>query len=138
MRWRGPRVSSSVPPEVLEAIRREGGVAHGRSNRPMAQVVLDRARVVAIVGEPQNVWTEMRRPGPHHHGEIAEGFYIVVDGNLHLADSLGKAIPGYSDIAGIDPMARARKLLRTKALRDRPDEFWGRLIVPGWHGGWEG
>jgi len=78
----------------------------------------------------------MRRPGPYHHGEIAEGFYIVVDGRVHLADSLGKAIPGYSDIAGIDPMVRARKLLRTKALRDRPDQFWGLPIVPGRHGGW--
>jgi len=77
-----------------------------------------------IVGEPRPVWTEMRRPGPHHHGEIAEGFYIVVDGRVHLADSLGKAIGGYSDIAGIDPMARARKLLRSKAMREQPDRFW--------------
>jgi hypothetical protein len=33
-------VGPSVPPEVLEALRREGGVAHGRGNRPMSQIVL--------------------------------------------------------------------------------------------------
>ena len=47
----GSRSASSVPPEVLEAIWREGSVAHGRGNRPMPQVILDCARVVAIVGE---------------------------------------------------------------------------------------
>src|SRR5262249_37124131 len=31
-------VAPSVPPEVLEAIRREAGVAHGRGNQPMAVV----------------------------------------------------------------------------------------------------
>ena len=89
-----------------------------------------------IVGEPMTVWTEVRRPGPNSLGQICEGFYIVVDGRVHLSDELGKAIPGYSDIAGIDPMARARKLLRRKAMRERPDEFWGMPIVPGRHGGW--
>src|SRR5262249_46670060 len=89
-----------------------------------------------IVGEPRPVWTEMRRPGPYFHGEIAEGFYIVVDGRVHLADELGKAIPGYSDIAGLDPMARARKLLRSKAMRDRPDEFWAPMRPSPTHGGW--
>src|SRR5262249_18644038 len=89
-----------------------------------------------ILGEPRPVWTEIRRPGPTHHGEIAEGFYIVVDGQVHLADHLGKAIPGYSDIAGLDPMARARKLLRSKAMRERPDEFWGPIRPVQTHGGW--
>jgi len=89
-----------------------------------------------IVGEPRPVWTEIRRPGPNHHGEIAEGHYIVVDGRVHLSDELGKAIAGYSDIAGIDPLNRARKLLRAKVTRDKPDEFWKMSpVVPG-HGGW--
>jgi hypothetical protein len=78
-----------------------------------------------IVGEPHPVWTELRRPGPHHHGEIAEGFYIVADGRVYLADDLGKAIPGYSDFAGLDPMTKARRLLRSKAIQERPSEFWG-------------
>src|SRR5262249_28611146 len=51
-----------------------------------------------IVGEPHPVWTEIRRPGPTFHGEIAEGFYLISDGRVHLCDELGKAIPGYSDI----------------------------------------
>src|SRR5262249_31475629 len=34
--WVGP----SVPPEVLEAIWREGGVAHGRSNRPCVVAIV--------------------------------------------------------------------------------------------------
>jgi len=51
-------------------------------------------------------------------------------------NALGKAIPGYSDIAGLDPMARARKLLRSKALRDRPDEFWKMSPVAPRHGDW--
>jgi len=89
-----------------------------------------------IVGEPRPAWTEMRRPGPTHHGEIAEGHYIVVDGRVHLSDELGKAIPGYSDIAGLDPMSKARKLLRSKAQRDRPDEFWKMSPVAPTHGGW--
>src|SRR5262249_26559655 len=89
-----------------------------------------------ILGEPRAVWTEIRRPGPTFHGEIAEGHYIVVDGRVHLSDELGKAIPGYSDIAGLDPMSRARKLLRSKAMRERPDEFWTMRVVPGRHGGW--
>src|SRR5262249_16604686 len=75
-----------------------------------------------ILGEPRPVWTEIRRPGPTFHGEIAEGYYIVVDGRVHLSDELGKAIAGYSDIAGLDPMSRARKLLRAKTMRDKPDE----------------
>src|SRR5262245_47428472 len=75
----------------------------------------------------------MRRPGPNHHGEIAEGFYIVVDGRVHLSDELGKAIPGFSDVVGIDPLNRARKLLRGKAMQNRPDEFW--RMSPR-HGGW--
>jgi hypothetical protein len=77
-----------------------------------------------IVGEPRPVWTEMRRPGPSHHGRV------------HLSDELGKAIAGYSDIAGLDPMARARKLLRRKPLHDRPDEFWRMSPVAPRHGGW--
>jgi|SRR5215813_325859 len=89
-----------------------------------------------ILGEPMTVWTEIRRPGPNHLGEIAEGYFIVVDGRVHLSDHLGKAIPGYSDIAGIDPMARARKLLRGKALRERPDEFWAIRPVAARHGGY--
>ena len=89
-----------------------------------------------IVGEPRPVWTEMRRPGPNHHGEIAEGFYIVVDGRVHLSDELGKAIPGFSDVAGIDPLNRARKLLRGKAMQNRPDEFWRMSPVAPRHGGW--
>jgi|SRR5215467_7064466 len=89
-----------------------------------------------IVGEPRPVWIEMRRSGPSHHGEIAEGHYIVVDGRVHLSDELGKAISGYSDIAGIDPLARARKLLRGKVLRDKPDEFLGPMRPAQTHGGY--
>src|SRR5262249_47381842 len=89
-----------------------------------------------ILGEPRPVWTEIRRPGPTFHGEIAEGYYLISDGRVHLCDELGKAIPGYSDIAGLDPMARARKLLRSKAMRERPDEFWRMSPVAPRHGGW--
>src|SRR5262249_52864564 len=62
----GSRSASSVPPKVLEAIRRKGRVAHGRSNRPMAQVILDGACVVAIVAEliasrmPQHVAVDQK------------------------------------------------------------------------------
>jgi len=89
-----------------------------------------------ILGEPRPVWTEIRRPGPTFHGEIAEGYYLISDGRVYLCDELGKAITGYSDIAGIDPMARARKLLRSKALRERPDEFWAIRPVAARHGGY--
>jgi hypothetical protein len=89
-----------------------------------------------ILGEPHPVWTEIRRPGPHHHGEIAEGFYLVDDGRVHLCDELGKAIHGYSDIAGLDPMNKARKLLRGKAMRERPDEFWAPMRPAQHTGGW--
>src|SRR6266699_2780517 len=42
-----PLVGPSVPPEALEAIRREGGVAHGRGDRRWPRVVLNCARGVA-------------------------------------------------------------------------------------------
>jgi len=89
-----------------------------------------------ICGELRPLWCEVRRPTQNDQGQIAEGFYIVVDGRVYLADSLGKAIGGYSDIAGIDPMARARKLLRSKAMRERPDEFWAVKPVAARHGGY--
>src|SRR5215831_20859419 len=89
-----------------------------------------------ILGEPMTVWTEIRRPGPTFHGEIAEGYYLISDGRVYLCDELGKAIPGYSDIAGLDPMTRARKLLRGKVMRDKPDEFWRMSPVAPRHGGW--
>jgi hypothetical protein len=89
-----------------------------------------------IVGEPHPVWTEIRRPGPNHHGEIAEGFYIVVDGQVHLSDELGKAIPGHSDRAGLDPMTKARRLLRGKAMQERPNEFWAPMRPAQTPGGW--
>jgi len=89
-----------------------------------------------IVGEPQKCWTEIRRPGPNNQGEIAEGYYIVIDGRVHLADELGKAIAGYSDIAGLEPLNKARKLLRAKTMREKPDEFWGPVRPAQTHGGW--
>ena len=89
-----------------------------------------------IVGEPMTVWTEVRRPGPNSLGEIAEGNFLIHKGRVHLCDHLGRAIAGYSDVAGIDPMARARKLLRSKAMRERPDEFWGPVRPAQTHAGY--
>jgi hypothetical protein len=41
---------------------------------------------------PASDWTEMRHPQGNHPGEIAEGFYIVADGRVHLSDEKGVAI----------------------------------------------
>jgi hypothetical protein len=43
--------SPLVLPEPLEPIRRQRRVAHCRGNRAVAEVVLDRPRVLAIVGQ---------------------------------------------------------------------------------------
>src|SRR5258707_9988250 len=56
------RQSASVPPEVLEARRRQFGVAHGVLDVAMAEVRLQDARVGALVGKlkatgvPEHVW----------------------------------------------------------------------------------
>ena len=43
--------SALVLPEPLEPIRRQRRVAHCRGNRTVAEVVLDRPRVLAVVGQ---------------------------------------------------------------------------------------
>jgi hypothetical protein len=46
----------SVPPEVLEAIRREGGVAHGQGNRPMARPQSSLASRYLLFGHNGRRW----------------------------------------------------------------------------------
>src|SRR5262249_5218575 len=46
VKWRG-----SVPPEILEPVRRQLGIAHRVLDVLVPEVVLQGARVVAIVGE---------------------------------------------------------------------------------------
>jgi hypothetical protein len=45
---RGPRAGQSDFPEPLEAIRREGRVPHRRGDRAVAEMVLDRPRIVSV------------------------------------------------------------------------------------------
>src|SRR4030081_1681178 len=40
-----------ILPETLEAIRRQSGVAHRRGNRPVTEIMLDRASVLPVVGQ---------------------------------------------------------------------------------------
>src|SRR5262249_8661420 len=45
------RLSPSLPPEVLEPVRRQRRVNRGASDRPMPEPTLDRPGVVPLVGE---------------------------------------------------------------------------------------
>jgi hypothetical protein len=45
----GPR--PSIPPEISKAVGRQGRVAHGRGNRAVTEIMLDRPCVVPIIGE---------------------------------------------------------------------------------------
>ena len=128
------------PPPARDASPSDLEVAPSTSSRRYDDDNLRRPQVwepqELIVGAPMTVWTEVRRPTPNHPGVISEGYFLIHKGRVHLCDHLGRAIPGYSDIAGIDPMARARKLLNAKARRERPDEFWRMSPVAPRHGGW--
>src|SRR5260370_23798658 len=42
---------SLILPEIPEPVGRQRSVAHGRGNRPMPKIMLDRAGVLPIVGE---------------------------------------------------------------------------------------
>jgi hypothetical protein len=111
---------------------------HHTEGRPYASDLYKRPPIPEptelIVGEPTATWVEVFRPSGSHPGEIAEGHYLIDRGRVYLCDRLGKADPAYSDSAGIDPASKARRLLRGKALRDKPDGL--PMIVPGRHGGW--
>src|SRR5262249_58802653 len=74
------RVSSvwSIPPEVLEPVRRQLRIANRRHDRLMAQIVLDGPSVLAVIGElvtagmAQHVAVDQEReasslPSPRHH-----------------------------------------------------------------------
>jgi hypothetical protein len=73
---------ASVLPEVLDPIRRQRGVAHRADDRAVPQVVLDRPRVLAVVGEliaaamPKHVAVDEKPEpsglsGPVNHALIA-------------------------------------------------------------------
>jgi hypothetical protein len=57
---------TSVPPEILEPVRRQGRIDRGARDRPMAEPSLDRPGVVALVGErvaagvAEHVWMRLQ------------------------------------------------------------------------------
>jgi len=85
-----------VPPEVAEAMGRQGGVTHGRLNVAVAEIRLDGAGVVSVIGElvtaavAQHVAVDQEselggNPGPGHHPLIA-------------GDAQRRAPLGYKDV----------------------------------------
>src|SRR5262245_60733130 len=100
----------NAPPPARDASPSDLEIAPSTSSRRYDDELARRPRPAwepqEVFGQPMTVWTEVRRPTPNHPGVITEGYFLIHKGRVHLCDHLGKAIPGYSDIAGIDPMAR--------------------------------
>src|SRR5262249_23708278 len=44
-------MARSVVPETFEAIRRQLRIAHGAVDRPMAEIMLDRSRILTVIGQ---------------------------------------------------------------------------------------
>jgi hypothetical protein len=85
----------------------------------MPQHIFRTEPIKDICGEPQAVWCEIERPSDRNPGGvIEEGFYIVANGDVYLADANGKAISVGSP-ARLNPLGVARDLLRTRALNEK-------------------
>src|SRR5215471_9995922 len=77
---------------------------------------------------PSKQGCEIARPRVDYDpGEIAESFYIIANGEVHLSDANGKATSPGSP-AGIDPLGVASSMLRTKVLSEKrgglPPSLW--------------
>jgi hypothetical protein len=75
-----PLGAASVLPEPFEPIRRQLRVAHRRGDRAVPEVVLDRPRILAIVGElvsaamPQRIFEgRMMDPGGAYFAQLILG-----------------------------------------------------------------
>ena len=61
-----PTTNGSIFPEALEPIRRQGRVAYRASDRAVPEIVLDRPRIVSVIGQlvaagvPQHVTADER------------------------------------------------------------------------------
>src|SRR5215467_11682044 len=69
-----PARPSSVPPKVLESVGRHVGVSNGVLDVLVPEVVLQGARVVAVVGElkPAGMAKHVRVDGEWHLGGLPE------------------------------------------------------------------
>jgi hypothetical protein len=78
------------------------------------------------------VTIQVRAPRGNFHGEVAEGWYCVVDGYLVMTDAAGKPVDGekHTLAPGQDARLLACRLVRGRRSRSSPRGWNDRLVYP--------